>query len=370
MTTANCFYLAESAVVTFDCRIIIGKRIDATKLVSERVLMHFYFILIDSMHSRLAAGTTGPCPIGHLFTIADSATKSAHATCQCKEGYVHWSDGQCYRTYTRGPCAVDEFLVNATTCIKNPCRKGYLFYPEHTQCYRIGEQGPCDLNQVIVFDFTARPSIDGISHNGVCGCKGIITNLDQKCSPDDIVSSPCQSVPGMVEINRQCYKLYTRGPCGPGFWLEPRKIIKRNDRRGAHCACRPNYTQYESEDGIVGCYAPNVGIARYLNGKHYRISVSGNEFVSSLKPSAFDELEQPKSTLGAVVAWAQMYLYLSSILLFEFSFLPIKYLSTDSVYHRRIQEHYRALINSSCLAYSRLFDGRHYLAPLSRFHLA
>lgn len=242
--------------------------------------IHSYFVI------SLVIGSTGPCPIGHLFTIADSAAKNAHALCQCKEGYVNWSDGQCYRTYTRGPCDSDEFLSNATTCIRNPCRKGYLYYPDHNQCYRIGEQGPCNLNQVIVFDFTARPSIDGISHNGVCGCKGIITNLDQKCSADDIVSNPCQSVPGMVELNGQCYKLYTRGPCGPGFWLEPRKIIKRNDKRGAHCECRPNYTRYESEDGIVGCYAPNVGIARYLNGIHYKFSMFGNEFVSSMMPPA------------------------------------------------------------------------------------
>lgn len=303
-TTASYFYRAENAVVTYVCRIITKIRINAMRSVSAIEFEHkVHTIRSIRFNFSFATGTTGPCPTGHLFTVADLATKNAHATCQCKEGYVNWSDGQCYRTYTRGPCADDEFLQNATACIKNPCRKGYLFYPEHSQCYRIGEQGPCDFNQVIVFDFTARPSIDGISHNGVCGCRGIITNLDQKCSPDDIVPNPCQSAPGMVEINGQCYKLYSRGPCGPGFWLEPRKIIKRNDKRGAHCACRPNYTQYESEDGIVGCYAPNVGIARYLNGKHYRISMFGNQFVSSLEPSATTTTdEQPKMTLGAIGA--------------------------------------------------------------------
>lgn len=95
----------------------------------------------------------------------------------------------------------------------------------------------------------------------------------------------------MVEINGQCFKLYTRGPCGPGQWLEPRKIIKRNDKRGAHCQCRPGYTQYESETGTIGCYAPSVGIARYLNGKHYSISMLGNEFVSSFKTDTIESMQ-------------------------------------------------------------------------------
>lgn len=46
------------------------------------------------------------------------------------------------------------------------------------------------------------------------------------------------------------------------------------------------YTKYENESGISGCYAPSVGIARYLNGKHYSISMFGDEFVSSFKTSA------------------------------------------------------------------------------------
>lgn len=214
--------------------------------------------------------------MGHLFTMPDNGAQNSHASCECKEGYANWIDGQCYRLYTRGPCDAGEFLVNSTTCIKNPCGKGRLYFPEQRTCYRIGSQGPCSLYQVVVFDFTARPSLDGISYNGVCGCSGIISSLDQKCSPEDVQESPCQSAPGMVEINGQCHKLYSRGPCGPGFWLAPRKIVKRNDKRGATCQCRPGYTQYETEGGIVGCYAPSVGIARYLNEQRLSISISGD----------------------------------------------------------------------------------------------
>ena len=73
------------------------------------------------------------------------------------------------------------------------------------------------MNQVVVFDFTTRPSIDGISFNGVCGCAGIISNLDQTCMEDDgQPKSACDSAPGMVEMNGECYKLYSRGLCGPG----------------------------------------------------------------------------------------------------------------------------------------------------------
>ncbi|XP_055316811.1 uncharacterized protein LOC129576172 isoform X3 [Sitodiplosis mosellana] len=210
-------------------------------------------------------GTTGPCPAGHLFSIPENSIQNQYAMCQCKEGYASWSDGQCYRLYTRGPCANGEFLLNSTTCIRNPCRKGQLYFPDEKTCYKIGNQGPCDFNQVVVFDFTVRPSIDGISYNGVCGCTGIIKSLDQKCQPEDIVEkNPCHSTPGMVEINGGCYKLYTKGPCAAeGLWLEPLKILKRNDKRGAHCTCRPGYTKYENA-GMTGCYAPSVGIARWF----------------------------------------------------------------------------------------------------------
>lgn len=231
---------------------------------------------------KLIAGTRGPCPAGHLFTIPENSVQSQYATCQCKEGYTNWLDGQCYRLYTRGPCAAGEFVINSTTCIPNPCGKGRLYFPDEKTCYRIGAKGPCDYNQVVVFDFTVRPSVDGISYNGVCGCSGIITTLDQKCQPEETVQkNPCHSTPGMVEIQGGCYKLYSRGPCAEGLWLEPIKIVKRNDKRGAHCTCRPGYTKYETSHGMTGCYAPSVGIARYLNGKNFSISMLGEEFISS-----------------------------------------------------------------------------------------
>lgn len=208
-----------------------------------------------------------------------------HAVCRCKNGYTNWSDGQCYRLYTRGPCAAGEFLVNSTSCIRNPCGKGRLYFPDEKTCYRIGSQGPCNWKQVVVFDFAVRPSIDGISYNGLCGCAGIIKNLDQNCAPEeqDASENPCESTPEMVKVNGQCFKLYTRGPCAEGFWLEPIKILKRNDKRGAHCQCQPGYTKYESIGGITGCYAPSVGIARYLNGKNFSISMHGKEFISSFR---------------------------------------------------------------------------------------
>lgn len=230
-------------------------------------------------------GTTGPCPAGHLFQIPYHSNHNQYAECQCKEGYTTWSDGQCYRLYTRGPCGAGEFLVNSTTCIRNPCGKGRLYFPGEKTCYRIGSQGPCDLSQVVVFDFTVRPSIDGVSYNGVCGCSGIIKSLDQKCEDDEETEDhmSCHAQPGMVLINGDCFKLYTQGPCADGLWLEPIKIVKRDDKRGAHCTCRPGYTKYESTQGITGCYAPSVSIARYLNGKNFSILMHGDEFVSSFK---------------------------------------------------------------------------------------
>lgn len=194
--------------------------------------------------------------------------------CQCKDGYVPWPDGICYRLYTRGPCAADEFLLNATTCIRNFCGKNRLYFPEQNECYRIGSQGPCDLYQVVVFDFTSRPSVDGISYNGMCGCAGVIMNLDQQCSAaEEITTNTCESTPGMVELEGNCYKLYSRGLCGPGQWLEPIKSVTNDAARSiqtkAKCVCRPGYTPAEKPNnmttaGVQHCNAPIVGLARYL----------------------------------------------------------------------------------------------------------
>lgn len=211
---------------------------------------------------------SGPCPQGQVFTVTETNNvkgKYAQAACQCKQDHVAWSDGYCYRIYTRGPCAPDEFIVSNNTCLPNPCPKGRLYFPEEKTCYRIGSQGPCQLHQVVVFDFTSRPSIDGISYNGVCGCAGILSNLDQTCSERGVPNeSACESNPSMVELNGECFKLYTRGPCGPGEWLVPLRANPNRVRVRGKCECKPDYTPYESENGIRGCHAPSVGIARYL----------------------------------------------------------------------------------------------------------
>ncbi|XP_067643794.1 uncharacterized protein [Eurosta solidaginis] len=237
--------------------------------------------------------TPGPCPPGHIFTLPDNFTAAnvQRAQCQCKDGYVPWNDGLCYRLYTRGPCGPNEFLINATDCVRNVCGKSRLYFPDQNTCYRIGSQGPCSLHQVVVFDFTARPSVDGISYNGICGCSGVIWNLDKQCSDvgggvaaDE--ENTCESTPGMVEINGKCYKLYTRGPCGPGQWLEPLKTntigpmqaqAQRILGTKAKCVCRPGYTLANEveEEGkvrkfevsrpyITRCNAPTVGLARWF----------------------------------------------------------------------------------------------------------
>lgn len=195
--------------------------------------------------------------------------RMAKASCQCKEDYVEWSDGYCYRQYTQGPCESSEFLVNST-CMPNPCGKGRLYFPEEQTCYRIGTQGPCPINKVVVFDFTTRPSVDGVSYNGVCGCAGILSNLDQSCNTNERLESACEATTGMVEMNGKCFKLYSRGPCGPGQWLEPLKVASSTRRHHAKCQCRPGYTEFEADDGYVGCHAPSVGLARYLNSKSYQ----------------------------------------------------------------------------------------------------
>lgn len=204
--------------------------------------------------------TTGPCALGHIFQVEEDGTE---AKCKCRDGSVLWAEDElCYRAYTRGPCDTGQFLLATNaTCIANPCAKGELYFPTDSSCHRIGTQGPCDLHAVVVFDFTARPSIDGVSYNGVCGCAGIVTTLAQTCSEREPQASACRGSPGMAEVAGECHKLYSRGPCGPGEWLVPTK----GSAGRATCECKPEYKRFEAANGVRGCHAPSVEIARYLN---------------------------------------------------------------------------------------------------------
>lgn len=235
------------------------------------MLPHYY----NQTHSCYELKTTGPCAPGHEFVINSlNEYDDVKAECKCKDKYSKYTDGYCYRTYTVGPCEDGNFLVDTNKCMKNPCNKGFLYFPNEQTCYRIGSPGPCSTNQVVVFDFTTRPSIEGISFNGVCGCSGIINNLDQSCLEDDgdvKNINPCDSTTGMIEIKGECYKLYSQGPCQPGQWLEPKRPPGKF--KSAKCQCKPGFTPYDNKQttmGVSGCLAPSVGIARYLNGKNYK----------------------------------------------------------------------------------------------------
>ncbi|XP_070492804.1 uncharacterized protein [Chironomus tepperi] len=210
-------------------------------------------------------GSSGPCP-NHGFEFTLNSQNERYATCQCKSGYVKMQDGLCYRKWTKGPCVDGEVVSNENECIKNPCEKNFLYFPQEQTCYRIGSKGPCSPQQVVVFDFTVKVSLDGVSHNGMCGCSGIIKTLDQSClKEDDSPKSMCESP--FVEFKGGCFKLYSRGPCGNGQWLERDK-----DHKGPgsiKCQCKPGYMPFdnlETEYGVSGCLGPTVMIARFLNG--------------------------------------------------------------------------------------------------------
>ncbi|CAD7080307.1 unnamed protein product [Hermetia illucens] len=229
-------------------------------------LPHYY----EKTNQCFEIGTPGPCSKGHIFTVSENTDdQNPHASCVCKTGYIPWSDGSCYRLYTRGPCAEGQFLINSTTCTPNICGKGRLYFPEQNTCYKIGSQGPCSLYEVVVFDFTSRPSVDGISYNGVCGCTALIKGLEQTCTStqEEEKSDSCDSTPGMININGICYKLYTQGPCGSGQWLEPVKQLSSEELTSSNkvqCKCRPGYTTSETKSGTLRCFAPTVGLARWI----------------------------------------------------------------------------------------------------------
>jgi hypothetical protein len=126
--------------------------------------------------------------------------------------------------------------------------------------------------------------LDGISFNGMCGCSGVIKNLDQSCLKDsssltndeDSPKTLCDSP--LVEFKGGCYPLYSKGPCNEGQWLELSK--SHNTPKTVKCQCKPGYVPYdknETELGVLGCHGPAVFLARFLNGnRSYKFGFQRN----------------------------------------------------------------------------------------------
>lgn len=218
----------------------------------------------------LLKGSTGPCSYGEEFQLDPSKKKG---TCACKKGYIRYNTNRrCYRPYTQGPCPAGQMLMNDTTCDIQPCKRGELYFPEEDSCYRVGTKGPCRGGQVVTFDFETRPSLDGISYNGICRCV-----KSKPCEQSDSKKYSCTRH-DQVLFKNKCYKLYTQGPCTKGAWLTPVRHRKEDiwteevDRRTGACDCMPGYTKTLrtiKERVVIECLSPSVILADYLNKNYF-----------------------------------------------------------------------------------------------------
>ena len=130
------------------------------------------------------------------FQVYQLNSKTGYGECHCRDNYVSWhSNGECYKTYTPGPCRPDQFIVPSSRshargqglCVRNPCPRAHLFFPggglmspsasqrsykglvrrsgggylqdqaieeeeEDSRCYKVGSRGPCPLGQLVVFE--------------------------------------------------------------------------------------------------------------------------------------------------------------------------------------------------------------------------
>lgn len=113
---------------------------------------------------------------------------------------------------------------------------------------------------MVIFDFEARPSIDGVAYNGVCGCVGLLSiDKPNACNETRMVDDDCSTMPGMRIVDGMCHMLYTKGPCKDGEWLVP-----KSNSTSTECSCKPGFTKSEDEIGNV-CLHPTVTLAKYLN---------------------------------------------------------------------------------------------------------
>jgi hypothetical protein len=139
-----------------------------------------------------------------------------------------------------------------------------------------------------MFENAARPSVDGVSYRGMCGCSSSTDTF--KChtphNESDVSEQDCDSKAGMVRWNGTCHLLYTKGPCSIGQWLVPvregRQWYEQNGLKKqlkAICECRPGYKPVQiiarrdietgSDIHAEQCQPPSVALARFLNQNYY-----------------------------------------------------------------------------------------------------
>ncbi|XP_030747278.1 uncharacterized protein LOC115875873 isoform X2 [Sitophilus oryzae] len=210
-------------------------------------------------------GTVGPCSKGEIFTVLPQTNNGG---CMCKPGNIRYLDNPfCHRPFTRGPCKASHILFNQTHCLPQPCEKGELYYPDEDSCFKIGSRGPCPAGRIISFDFDTRPSIDGVSYNGVCMCEtkncidenavNISDDKEQEIGKEeermtkksrnkDISEEnvKCDSDRGQIRYKSGCFKIYSHDPCEEGAWLVPTKRKEDEDFVGI-CECTPGHVKKE-----------------------------------------------------------------------------------------------------------------------------
>lgn len=207
--------------------------------------------------------------MGELFQLNPDTGKG---TCTCRNGNIRYNpDQKCYRPFTQGPCNPGHIILNTTTCIEQPCARGHLYFPEEKRCYRVGTRGPCPPGKLVTFDFETRPSLDGLSYNGMCRCE------NSKCEDDSKVLK-CEN--NFLFYESRCYRLYTQGPCAKGAWITPKRhgkqeIWTESKRKQGVCDCMPGYTKSVrsvSGKNVTECLSPTVILADYLNKNFFLMS--------------------------------------------------------------------------------------------------
>ena len=200
------------------------------------------------------------------------------------------SNGECYKTYTPGPCRPDQFIVPSSRnslqargqglCVRNPCPRAHLFFPGgglqpspskrsynglvrrsggflqeqsavdeegDSRCYKVGSRGPCPLGQLVVFERYSGK----VSHFYL----NWIQNSDFLRSSNQVHMSCIylllfQSFKGECGCSEgynqnywpetgECFEWYSQGPCPESFLF----VYNRKEGK-TECIC-------DEQDGFV-----------------------------------------------------------------------------------------------------------------------
>ncbi|KAL0281100.1 UNVERIFIED_CONTAM: hypothetical protein PYX00_002196 [Menopon gallinae] len=194
---------------------------------------------------------------------ASVAVKDKEIECYAQEKVYHEESDQCYKLAVKGPCEAGKWLVLEKNpkrinpiCVQEKCKDGEYYMPNTQTCVESKNKA------MVCGEWQGVELINNVFGEGECVC----------------TREPWRT---RIGGDKNCYQLYTRGPCAAGQVV----ALPKNDTTEAACVNDPCLNFKKPGYDVV--------LAPSENGTCYELGTRGpcpegltfKVHVSSLKPS-------------------------------------------------------------------------------------